>query len=71
MKNLKVVLKFTTGWAAGNFKGKIANKKDPDVGKFNVWIPNEVGSTIGLNWAQPLDVGSYGPNRKWVLMKRG
>jgi hypothetical protein len=71
MKKLKVILKFTTGWWAGNFKGKITNKKSADVGKYNVWVPNEKGSTVGLNWAQPLTQGSYGPNRKWVLVKRG
>ena len=37
-------------------------KQDPDFGKHTVWVPNEQGSTTGLNWAQLLDVqGNMGP----------
>ena len=46
---------------------RTTTKQDPDFGKHSVWVTNEQGSTIGLNWAQQ----AFRCRATWAQQKMG
>ena len=66
MKNLKIMHVFTSGWFQGTWRqGKTA------LGYYRVhYLDDGVGAKTGMNWEQSLLVSDYGPDKKWIAIKK-